>query len=448
MPGRSHSEQARKLVHILLGAGALLLPYLTWWQSVTVALAALLFNLLVLPRLAPALYRPADRGHRFSTGIAFYPLAVLLLIVAFPRRPDIAAAAWGILAFGDGMASVVGRRAGRRRLPWNREKSVEGSVAFFVSGAIAGVGLAWWCRPAVVDQPAMWFWLAAPIGAALAAALVETIPIRLDDNLSVPAAAAAVLWMGSMVTPAGVDAIAAAAAAGALPAMAVNVVVAGLGWRARTVSLGGAIAGATIGTLVVVGAGWPGWALLVATFVAATAVSRVGIDRKTLLGIAEERGGRRGAGNAVANTGIAAIAALLAVLTTSRDAALVAFAAALTAGGSDTVASEIGKAFGRRTFLVPSFLLVAPGTPGAISREGTLAGLAAAVGLAALAVALDLIATPALLPIVAGATLGAFVESALGATLEAPGIVNNDVLNFLNTAIAATAALAIWYAWT
>ena len=230
--------------------------------------------------------------------------------------------------------------------------------------------------------------------------------------------------------------------------MRVNVVVAGLGWRARTVSPGGAIAGATIGTLVVIGAGWPGWALLVATFIAATAASRVGIDRKTLLGIAEERGGRRGAGNAVANTGIAAIAALLAVLTTSRDAALVAFAAALAAGGSDTVASEIGKAFGRRTFLVPSFVLVAPGTPGAISREGTVAGLAAAVGLAALAVALDLVAAPAVLPIVAGATLGAFAESALGATLEPPGIVNNDVLNFLNTAIAAVAALAVWHAWT
>ena len=40
------------------------------------------------------------------------------------------------------------------------------------------------------------------------------------------------------------------------------------------------------------------------------------------------------------------------------------------------------------------------------------------------------------------ATIGAFAESALGATLEAPGILNNDLLNFLNTAIAAL--LAIW----
>ena len=49
----------------------------------------------------------------------------------------------------------------------------------------------------------------------------------------------------------------------------------------------------------------------------------------------------------------------------------------------------------------------------------------------------------ALLPVVAGATIGAFAESALGATLEPSGVLNNDVLNFLNTAIAAAAAVLL-----
>ena len=61
-------------------------------------------------------------------------------------------------------------------------------------------------------------------------------------------------------------------------------------------------------------------------------------------------------------------------------------------------------------------------------------------------VGLEVVAPNALVPIVAGATVGAFVESALGATLEAPGIVNNDVLNFLNTTVAAAVALAAWQA--
>ena len=43
--------------------------------------------------------------------------------------------------------------------------------------------------------------------------------------------------------------------------------------------------------------------------------------------------------------------------------------------GSDTVASEIGKAWGRRTWLVPTLRRVPPGTSGAISAQGTAAGL-------------------------------------------------------------------------
>jgi uncharacterized protein (TIGR00297 family) len=140
---------------------------------------------------------------------------------------------------------------------------------------------------------------------------------------------------------------------------------------------------------------------------------------------------------------VATVAALLAVATPQADLAAVAFVAAVTAGGSDTVASEVGKAFGRRTFLVHTARLVPPGTSGAISLEGTVAGLAGALALGSAGVALGLVAASALLAIVAGATAGAFAESVLGATLEHQGILNNDVLNFLNTGIAAAVAMAL-----
>jgi uncharacterized protein (TIGR00297 family) len=203
------------------------------------------------------------------------------------------------------------------------------------------------------------------------------------------------------------------------------------------------VAGAIIGSIIFIFTGWQGWVLLLAAFAAATITSRMGIQRKTKLGIAEERGGRRGAGNAIANTGIAAGAATMAALTYAHDAALIAFAAALTAGASDTIASEIGKAWGRRTWLILPLRRVKPGTSGALSLEGTAAGLAGAIAMAALAVALDLVPAKALLPVAAGATIGSFVESGLGATLEAPGILNNDALNFINTAVAAYAALMV-----
>jgi len=385
--------------------------------------------------------------------------------LAFPSRLDIAAAAWGILAFGDGFATLIGRcftaehaknaeknksSAGfaisavfSDRLPWNPDKSIAGTLAFIAFGSIAGVGLAWWVRPSIVPVPPLLFTVAAPLVAAVLAALVETLPVRLDDNVSVPATAAAVLWIASLMTAESLAASRGAIAA-ALPwAVGVNALTAWLGYRARTVSRSGAIAGALVGAIIYAGGGAGAWLLLLATFLAASVTSRFGLPRKEGLGIAEERGGRRGAGNAIANCGVAALAAIAAVTTPYSAAALAALVAALTAGGSDTVASEIGKAWGRSTFLVTTLSRVKPGTPGAMSFEGTAAGLLAALALAAFGAALGLIPASAIVIVVAAATAGALVESALGATLEGPGILNNDMLNFINTAVAAAVAVVV-----
>jgi uncharacterized protein (TIGR00297 family) len=439
-----HSEHARQWVHVGSGMFAFLLRALTWWQGAALAAFALAFNVIVLPNIGGRrLYRPVDRARGFPLGILLYPLAVLLLILIFPSRLDIAAAAWGILAFGDGAATLVGHRVGGRRWPWNPEKTVAGSAAFAVFAAAGGVVLAAWTRPNVAPLPSLWFVAIAPIAAAIAAAAVETVPVRLDDNLSVPAAAAVVMWLGSLMTAEMLRA-SLPFVAGALPvAITANLVVAWAGYRARSVNLSGAIGGVIIGTIIYAGGGPGAWGLLLITFVVASVTSRLGLTRKTLLGIAEERGGRRGAGNAFANCGVATFAAVAAVSTPYAAAAMLALVAALAAGGSDTVASEIGKAWGRSTFLVTSLGRVKPGTPGAMSVEGTAAGLVAALALAAVGAAFGLIGARLILGVVVAATAGALVESALGATLEEPGILNNDMLNFINTAVAAGVALAI-----
>jgi dolichol kinase len=93
-----------------MGGFAILLRWLPWWQAVVLATGALAFNLFVLPRVGARLYRAGDR-ERGVHGIIFYPLAILLLLLVFPARPDIVAASWGILAIGDGLATLVGRDA-------------------------------------------------------------------------------------------------------------------------------------------------------------------------------------------------------------------------------------------------------------------------------------------------------------------------------------------------
>jgi uncharacterized protein (TIGR00297 family) len=426
-----------------MGLFALLLRVLTWPQAAACALAALLFNLFVLPRLGgPSLYRPTDAARGFPVGILLYPISVLLLILSFPHRPDIVAAAWAMLAYGDGAATLVGRLAVGPHLPWNNEKTIAGTMAFVLVGGVTGLLLAWWTRPAVSPMPPWQFVVFGPLLAGLVAGLVESMPVGLDDNVSVPISAGAVLWVTSLVSREAWAASTPMLASMVPVAVVFNGVVAVLGWKLRTVSLAGAVGGAVIGTVILSCTGFAGWFLLFASFLVATASSRMGFKRKSVLGIAEDRGGRRGPGNAIANCGLAASLALLAALSPYRDLALLALVAALTAGASDTVASEIGKAWGRRTFLVTRLTAVRPGTPGAVSTEGTAAGLVAALGLAALGLALGLIHGNAVWFVVIGATAGAFVESGLAATLEEAGIVNNDMLNFINTAVAALVAVA------
>jgi uncharacterized protein (TIGR00297 family) len=440
----SHSEDARQWVHLGSGGFALLLRFLTWWQAAILAGIALLFNAFVLPRIGGRrLYRPVDHARGFPIGILLYPLAVLFLVLIFPTRLDIAAAAWGILACGDGAATLVGRRIRSAPLPWNRDKTTAGTSAFVLAGSAAGVALAWWTAPAVTPTPPPAFVIAAPVAAAVAAAFVETIPVRLDDNISVPVTAGSILWLSSLFTAGALHESSGALLAAAPWALGINALVSWLGYRARTVTVSGMLGGALVGVVIYTCGGAAGWAFLFLTFLIATLASKLGLNRKMLLGIAEERGGRRGAGNAFANCGVAVAAAVAAVWTPFRADALLAFTAALTAGGSDTVASEIGKAWGRSTFLVTTLGRVKPGTPGAISLEGTGAGIVAALALAAAAVGLGLVPASSLLILVVAATAGALVESALGATLEGPGILNNDMLNFINTGVAAAVALIL-----
>ncbi len=116
--------------------------------------------------------------------------------------------------------------------------------------------------------------------------------------------------------------------------------------------------------------------------------SRLGLRRKTLLGIAEERGGRRGAGNAFANTGVAAIAAVLAVADV-RDRA----GAAGVRRGAGRRRQRHGRERDRQGLGPPHVSRDArsgrcrPGRRARCRCEGTVAGLVGAFGLGGLGVA-------------------------------------------------------------
>lgn len=441
-PRVSRGELLRKAVHMSVGLCAFLLRWLGPLWGAVIAAGGFLFNLLLLPRLGGRhLLREAERARGRSVGVLLYPLAVMLLILAFWRRLEVAAATWGILAFGDGMASVVGMTLGRKKLPWNPRKSWAGTLGYWLFGTAAAAVLLQWTAP---GRYGWGFALACAAAAALLAALLESLPQGLDDNLGVPMVTGLFL-LGLVLGQDGWPALAAdpdfvrRLALGA----AVNLVLAAAGWAARTVNLSGALAGFAVGTAIWGFLGWRGYLLLLLFFVLGSAATKLGYRRKAEKKLAQEAGGRRGARHAFANCGVALACAAFAATTPWPLVFVLAYAGAFATAAADTAGSEIGQLYGRRAFLITTFRRVEPGTEGAVSLEGTAAGLAAAVALGCLGAGLGLYPWAGAAAVVVAAFLGTTLESLAGATLERHGLLDNEAINFLNTLVGALLAAAL-----
>ena len=214
---------------------------------------------------------------------------------------------------------------------------------------------------------------------------------------------------------------------------------AALAYLAHSIDVAGALSAVVIGTVITAGLGLPGLAVMIAFFVVGTVVTKLGYRVKAQRGIAQEKGGARGWRNAWANGGVPAALALLAGFSAPDERSLfaLAYAAAVATAAADTCSSEVGKAYGRRTFLITTLRPVPPGTEGAISAEGTFAGLVGGTIVAIVGAAGGLYGPRALVLVAIAGLLGSLAESVLGTVAEKRGWLDNDLLNAVNTAIGA-----------
>jgi uncharacterized protein (TIGR00297 family) len=447
----ARGELVRRFGHIGCVAFALLLRWLAWWQGALLALAAFVFNWQVLPRIGGrALWRGRDVARGYALGTLLYPVSLLGLVLLFHDRLWMAAAGWGILAVGDGMAGLLGQAVGGPRLPWNPQKRWVGLVGFVAFGAPAAAGLEAWAGHWPLETSAL-HWprtLGVALVLALVSALVESLPTTLDDNLTVPVAVALVLPLLVGAEPSllvGDPTLRSRALVG----VAVNGLIVLPAFLTRTIDAPGACSAVAIGSVVTAALGLSGLALLVAFFVLGTAATRMGYRTKVARGIAQEKGGTRGWRHAWANGGVPAFLALMAAMAPPgrRDLLVLAYAAAVAAAAADTCSSEVGKACGGRAFLIPSLRPAPPGTRGAVSLEGTLGGVAGVFVVSAVGAALGLYGwMPVLLVAVAGLA-GSFAESLVGTVAEPRGWMGGDLLNVLNTAVGAIVVVAMIKAW-
>ncbi len=223
-----------------------------------------------------------------------------------------------------------------------------------------------------------------------------------------------------------------------------------------------AFCGSTICFLVTAGTGsiqkWPtvsGVAPMITLFILTFLATRAGKRRKVAAGLAEGPRGRN-ASQVIANlgaSGLVVIASYFGVFDPfSKGGGLIAFSAyagpamllaVFAEATADTVASEIGQAFGGQPVMLWTNRSVAPGADGAVTALGTAAGLTGAAIVVLIGTwSMHLRPAQAVAAFLGGGA-GLFFDSLLGATVERRGWLGNDLVNFSSTVFAALVALAI-----
>ncbi len=190
MTGHGHDPSLRPWLHMATGLFAPALGVLPDPWHLAAAALGIVAGWVVFPitGLEAKLRRP---GEPFLGGLRTYPVAVFALVALLPRAE--AAAAWGVLAFGDAAAALVGTRVRAPSVFGHAKATWSGSAAYVGIGGLA----AWGLSAGVVALGSGFGWVdtgpspavAACFAAALAAALIDLVPLPPDDNL--PAAAAA-----------------------------------------------------------------------------------------------------------------------------------------------------------------------------------------------------------------------------------------------------------------
>ncbi|KAL7087483.1 hypothetical protein ACP275_13G070500 [Erythranthe tilingii] len=213
-------------------------------------------------------------------------------------------------------------------------------------------------------------------------------------------------------------------------------------------SLSGIAAAFLLGTLTWRAFGSSGFLLVATYFVIGTAVTKVKMAQKEAQGVAEKRRGRRGPGSVIGSSAAGCVCAALLIYGVGGEPFTslwqLGFVASFCTKLSDTVSSEIGKAYGKTTYLVTTFKIVPRGTEGAVSVEGTFAGILASILLASVGCFMGQINVGEAVVCVIASQIANLGESIIGATFqEKEGLqwLNNDVVNVINISMGSILAV-------
>lgn len=200
------SHLSRKLIHILTGPLFVLcwlffpdVWYARWLAALVPLLFTIQFALIGLGVVkddasVKAMSRSGDR-REILRGPLFYGIIFVVMTLIYWKTSPIGMTGVMLMCGGDGLADIIGRGIKSPKLPWSRDKSVAGSLGMFIGGWIlTAFILALFVARSVFTGPFTVYLLPITIIAAVAT-LVESLPLKDVDNITVTLAAVALGYL-------------------------------------------------------------------------------------------------------------------------------------------------------------------------------------------------------------------------------------------------------------
>ena len=363
-----------------------------------------------------------------SFALAVAGLAILLVGFGLPTAAFVIA----VFVFTTGNLS--------QDLIWRRTpRPVVATAAYAAVGTLGGIAsvVAVGTLGGAVPSPPLTVFVAAS-GALLGALVRSALYVR-DDSL-VLLSTGLLVWFLLELETGTPGPTARRVGVGLALTVALGYVAYALG----TASITGMLTGVLLALFAVVLGGYGWFVLLVTFFGLGGLASKYRYEEKLERGIAQENEGARGSGNVLANSAVALVAVVAYAYAASGqvgvDAALFqfAFAGAVAAALADTFSSEFGGLFDSPR-LITTFERVDPGTDGAVTPQGAVAGLAGAAIIGGLGGAFFEFGPSTVALVTVAGVVGMTADSILGATLEGTRLGNQGV-NLLATLTAGLAA--------
>ena len=444
------AELKRQSAYISLGLLALLFPFVPKW----VIVLGVLFGtvaILYIPKnsfIFRAFASERDREAGVLIGPLKFSFAILLLailVVSLDFPVYLMAATIGIVAFGEGAATLVNVLISRdKALLWSLTLLILGTLFGFIFGGWAMVNMGMG-----TERLDLMLFLAV-IGTVTGALLYTIVD---EESVAIPLGAGMAMWLFSSFTYAHIPTAAEIAVAVTFP-----LVIGVASYKLNAADLSGALAGVLSGLLMILfgGIGW--FALLLVFFVLGTLFTKYKYKYKVEIGAAQVNEGSRGYRNVFGNCLIPLVFVvaygaigsfrLPYIGDVDKTIFIMGYLGAMATATADTLASEIGSTYRGQPRMITTMKKVKAGTDGGVSVLGELAALFGSLAIAVVAVLLG-VAGPsiyvAFVVAVLGGFLGTNIDSVLGATFQQKKMLTNEGVNFFATLIGGIISMVLYY---